>query len=78
MSWAAGLKLLIEKCLIGSIDLEFPGRTANPLGVASHNHKIEVFLSNVHFPKSLPKFLSAKQVADVIYSCVVFSRRLFP
>ena len=48
----AGLKLTIGKCHFGVTQIEFPGRTITPNGVARQDHKITNFLSKIRFPRS--------------------------
>ena len=48
----AGLKLTIGKCHFGVTQLEFPGGTITPNGVARQDHKITNFLSKIRFPRS--------------------------
>ena len=48
----AGLKLTIEKCHFGFIQVEFLGRTISPEGISPQAQKIQNFLDKLRFPKS--------------------------
>ena len=48
----AGLKLTIEKCHFGVIQVEFLGRTFSSEGVIPQSHKVQNFLNKSRFPKS--------------------------
>ena len=48
----AGLKLAIEKCLLGFRQVEFLGRTISSGGVSPQSHKVQHFLNKLRFPKS--------------------------
>ena len=48
----AGLKLTIEKCHFGVIQVEFLGRTISPQGISPQARKIQNFLDKLRFPES--------------------------
>ena len=48
----AGLKLTVEKCHFGVMQVEFLGRTISSEGVSPQTHKIQNFLNKLRFPKS--------------------------
>ena len=47
-----GLKLTIEKCHFGVIQVEFLGRTISPEGISPQARKIQNLLDKLRFPKS--------------------------
>ena len=61
----AGLELTFEKCHFGVPQVEFLDRTITPNGVESQDHKVEIFLSKVRFPKS--KKQVQKHIGSVDY-----------
>ena len=52
----AGLKLTMSKCHFGVKQVDFPGRTITPTGVAPQAVKVKDLLSKLRFPKSKKAF----------------------
>ena len=56
----AGLKLSIDKCNFGVIEVEFLGRTITPQGIAPQDHKIQRYIGFVNYYRNYIPRLSEK------------------